>query len=58
MMSYLWGGMILLGIVYALITGNMQAVTDAALETAQEAVTLCISMIGVMSMWVGLMEIA
>ncbi len=58
MMSYLWGGMILIGIVYAAFTGNLEAVTDAALQSAQDAVTLCITMMGVMSMWVGLMEIA
>lgn len=58
MMSYLWGGMILIGIVYAAFTGNLEAVTDAAIQSAQDAVTLCITMMGVMSMWVGLMEIA
>ncbi len=58
MMSYLWGGMIIIGIIYAAFTGNLPAVTDAAIQSAQEAVTLCISMLGVMSMWVGLMEIA
>ncbi|MBQ7832836.1 MAG: nucleoside recognition protein [Lachnospiraceae bacterium] len=58
MMSYLWGGMILIGIIYGAFTGNLQAVTDAALQSAQDAVTLCITMMGVMSMWVGLMEIA
>lgn len=58
MMSYLWGGMIIIGIIYASFTGNLDAVTDAAIQSAQDAVTLCITMMGVMSMWVGLMEIA
>ncbi len=58
MMSYLWGGMIIIGIIYAALTGNLGAVTDAAIQSAQDAVTLCITMVGVMSMWVGLMEIA
>lgn len=58
MMSYLWGGMIVTGIIYAAFTGNLAAVTDAAIQSAQDAVTLCITMMGVMSMWVGLMEIA
>ena len=58
MMSYLWGGMILIGIIYGAFTGNLEAVTDAALQSAQDAITLCITMMGVMSMWVGLMEIA
>ena len=58
MMSYLWGGMILVGIVYAAFAGNLEAVSDAAIQSAQDAVTLCITMMGIMSMWVGLMEIA
>jgi len=50
--------MILIGIIYASFTGNMQEVTDAALNSSKEAVTLCITMIGVMSLWMGVMEIA
>lgn len=58
MLNYIWGLMILIGIVYAAFAGNMEAVTNAALDSAKEAVTLCITMVGVMSLWVGLMEIA
>lgn len=57
-MNYLWGGMILVGIIYGALTGNMQAVTDEALNSSKEAVTLCVTMVGVMSLWVGIMEIA
>lgn len=58
MLNYLWGLMILVGIIYAAFTGNLPAVTDAALDSAKEAVALCITMVGVMSFWVGLMRIA
>ena len=47
--------MILLGIVYGAVTGNMQAVTDAVFASAKEAVTLCITMTGMMALWVGVM---
>lgn len=50
--------MILIGVVFGAFTGNMEAVSKAALDSAGEAVSLCITMIGVMSLWVGLMEIA
>ena len=36
----------------------MPEITNAALESAKDAVTLCITMMGVMSFWTGLMEIA
>ncbi len=57
-MNYLWSGMILIGIIYGACTGNMQAVTDAAISSSREAVSLCISMAGVLALWSGLMEIA
>ena len=58
MLNYIWAFMILVGVVYAAITGNMAAVTDAALGSAGEAVSLCITMAGVMALWMGLMKIA
>lgn len=58
MLNYIWAFMIIIGIVYGALTGNMEEVSNAALDSAGEAVSLCITMIGVMSLWVGLMEIA
>jgi len=57
-LNYLWAGMILVGVVYAAFTGRLPDVTIAALDSAKEAVTLCITMLGVMSFWMGLMKIA
>ena len=54
-MNYLWAFMILTGVVFAAFHGTLPAVTQAALDSAKEAVTLCITMMGVMSFWVGLM---
>ena len=50
--------MILIGIVYGALNGNMEAVSNSALDSAKEAITLCISMLGVMALWCGIMEIA
>ena len=58
MLNYIWGIMILIGIIYGSFTGNMAEVTNAAINSSKEAVSLCITMVGVMSLWVGLMEIA
>lgn len=58
MLNYLWAGMILVGVIFAAFTGRMPDITNAALDSSKEAVTLCITMMGVMSFWVGLMEIA
>ena len=58
MLNYLWSGMILIGILFAAFSGKMPDITTAALDSSKEAVTLCITMMGVMSFWTGLMEIA
>lgn len=58
MLNYLWAGMIVVGIVYAACTGHIVEVTNAALDSSKEAITLCITMAGVMAFWAGLMEIA
>ena len=58
MLNYLWAGMILIGIIYAAFTGHMSDITNAAIDSSKEAVTLCITMMGVVSMWMGLMQIA
>ncbi len=58
MLNYIWAFMIMIGVVYGAVAGRMAEVTNAALDSAGDAVSLCITMIGVMALWVGLMEIA
>jgi spore maturation protein A len=58
MLNYIWGFMIIVGILFGALNGTIPDITDAALNSAKDAVTLCITMTGVMSLWVGLMEIA
>lgn len=58
MLNYLWGFMILIGIVYGAWNGTMPEVTQAAINSAKEAVALAITMTGVMAFWMGIMKIA
>ncbi|MBD5395967.1 MAG: nucleoside recognition protein [Lachnospiraceae bacterium] len=58
MLNYIWAAMIFVGVLYGAINGTMKEITEAALQSAGEAVSLCISMAGIMAFWVGLMEIA
>ena len=57
MLNYLWAFMMIIGILWGAFHGNLNEVTDGALNSAKEAVTLCITMLGVMSFWTGIMEI-
>ncbi len=58
MLNMIWAVMILLAVVYAAFTGRMSDVTNAALNSAGEAISLCLTMAGVVALWMGLMEIA
>lgn len=57
-MDYLWAGMLLIGIIYGTWSGNIQNISNAALSSAGEAISLCITTAGVLTLWTGLMEIA
>ena len=58
MLNYIWAFMILLGVVCSIFTGRLDTLAQAALNSAGDAVSLCITMAGVVSLWMGLMEIA
>ena len=58
MLNAIWAVMILLAVVYGAVTGHLSDVTNAALDSAGEAISLCITMAGVVALWMGLMEIA
>ena len=57
MLNYLWSGMILIGVLWGAFHGQLAAVTEGALTSAKEAVTLCITMPGVMTLWTGVLEV-
>ena len=58
MLNYIWFGMILIAVVVGTITGNIDAVTEAAITMAKTAVEIAISLIGIMALWLGTMKIA
>lgn len=52
-MGYIWTGLIGLSIVSALLTGHAQALSAAAMQGAQEGLTLAISIGGSLCLWSG-----
>lgn len=58
MLNYIWAFMIIIGIVTAAFTGQMEEVSSGILDSAKEAISLCIVMLGVVGMWTGIMKIA
>ena len=58
MMNYIWGALMLISILCALATGRMEELSGAVLSGAKDAVSLVISLLGLMCLWTGLMKIA
>ena len=58
MINFIWCGMIVIGIVVGVLTGNIEAVSTAAIEWAETAVELSLGLIGVMALWLGLIKTA
>lgn len=58
MLNALWAAMVLIGIAVGICTGRAEEIGTAALNSAGGAVTLCITMLGIMAMWTGMMQIA
>ena len=56
-MAWIWTGMAVVSVVCGAVYGRMEAVSAAALEGAGQAVRLCLSMAGVLCLWMGVMEI-
>ena len=50
--------MIFISVMVGSITGNIDAVTEAAISMAKTAVEIAISLIGIMALWLGTMKIA
>lgn len=58
MLNYLWGFMIVIGIIVGVLNGKIDDVSTASINSAKEAITLCITMLGIMSLWTGIMQVA
>ena len=56
-MSIIWTGMVVVSVVCGLMLGNGPAVAAAAVEGAAAAIELCLTMAGVLCLWMGVMEI-
>ncbi len=56
-MSVIWTGMVAVSVLYGLWAGNGSAVAAGAVEGAAAAVELCLTMAGIMCLWMGVMEV-
>ncbi|MCL2696549.1 MAG: spore maturation protein A [Oscillospiraceae bacterium] len=58
MMKWVFAGLIFLSLVFGIVNGDVAAVSDAALSEVQSAITLCLTLCGVICLWSGIMRVA
>lgn len=58
MLNFIWLGLVVLSVLVGGIRGEMKAVADGAIKGAETAVTLLLGLVGIMTLWLGLMRLA
>ena len=58
MISILWTFLIIIGILYSLITGNIEVINNSILTNAGKALELILSLLPTIVLWSGIMKIA
>lgn len=58
MLNYIWFGLMAVALVVAAFNGTADAVTAGAVEAASTAVQIAIGLVGIMTLWLGMMRVA
>lgn len=58
MLNYIWLGLVLGALLLGGTTGHIKELNDGAIKGAETAVTIALGLIGVMTLWLGLMRLA
>jgi len=58
MLNYIWFALMAIALVVAAFNGTAEAVTKGAMDSAKTAVEIAIGLIGVLTLWSGMMRVA
>ena len=58
MLNYVWSFMLLTGFICGFFNGKVEQLTNSILISSQSALNLCFSLISIISLWSGIMNIA
>jgi len=58
MLNIIWPAFIIISFVYAILTGNVESVSNSIFESTSSAVQLSITFLGTICLWNGIMKIA
>lgn len=58
MLNIVWPTFIIISIIFAILSGNIKELNNSIFESTSTAVNLCITLVGTMCLWNGIMQIA
>jgi len=58
MLNKIWPFFIIISFIYSIYSGNILNVTNSIFESADQTVNLCLSLLGTLCLWNGIMKIA
>ena len=58
MLNKIWPVFIIFSFAYAICSGNLEELNSSIFESTSDAISLCISLLGTMCLWNGIMQIA
>jgi spore maturation protein A len=58
MLNYIWFGLMAVALIVAAVSGTAEAVTRGAVESAATAVQIALGLVGIMTLWLGMMRVA
>ena len=58
MLNIVWPVFIIISIIFAILSGNIKELNNSIFESTNTAVNLCITLVGTMCLWNGIMQIA
>lgn len=58
MLNILWPAFIIVSVIFAILSGNVKELNSSIFESTELAVSLCITLLGTMCLWNGIMQIA
>lgn len=57
-MNYIWAGMLIMGVIFALINGRLNEFSEGLMKSCTDGVYFIIGLAGIMGVWSGIMNIA
>ncbi len=58
MMNYIWSGILIISVICSILTNKIPNVSNSVLSGASDAISLVISLTGMMTLWTGIMKVA